>query len=166
MSYPQCKDLSFEKGFTVAELLVVLAFTAIMAATALPRMSDFREVMHRNNAEFQVIQHLRWLQAKAVEQGCRGVLKVSDNKRVYSMGCDYIPFDDSPEPDFDTLFSSHPLPGEVRISSDDIIVFNTRGQVIDSSGNLQTRTVTLSYGAIPYKSGTLRPTGFFDYDKN
>jgi Tfp pilus assembly protein FimT len=153
------------RGFTVTELLVVLSCTAIMVAAALPRLNDFREVVHRNNAEFQVVQHLRWLQAKAVEQGCRGILTVSNDNRSYSMGCDYIPFDESSSPDFDTLFSTYPLPGEVRINVDDTIVFNTRGQVINPAGNLQTRTLTLSYYASPFKTGTLRPTGFFDYNK-
>jgi Tfp pilus assembly protein FimT len=150
-------------GFSIFELLVVLSFTAIMVAAAVPKMSEFRQVMHKNSAEFQVVQHFRWLQAKAVEQGCRGILIVSQNKRSYTMGCDYIPFDDSADPQFDTLLDTHHLPGEVRMDIDDIVVFNTRGQVINSQGNLQTRTVTLFYYSEPFKTGNLRATGFFDY---
>jgi Tfp pilus assembly protein FimT len=159
------EPLNNYSGFTILELLVVLSFTAIMVAAAVPKMSEFRQVMHKNSAEFQVVQHFRWLQAKAVEQGCRGMLIVSQNKQSYSLGCDYIPFDDSADPQFDILLDTHHLPGEVRMDIDDVVVFNTRGQVINSQGNLQTRAVTLSYYNEPFKTGSLRATGFFDYQK-
>ncbi|HMO17427.1 MAG TPA: prepilin-type N-terminal cleavage/methylation domain-containing protein [Oligoflexia bacterium] len=153
-----------QSGFTAFELVIVMLITSILASVAIPKIGELRDVRHRSAAKFQVSQHLRWIQAKSVEQGCRGLVKISPNGKRYELGCDYIPFDSNDDPSIETKFSEYELPGGVSISTDNPIIFSTRGQSIDQNGGHRTVTVKLSIHSKIYETGILRASGFYDYD--
>ena len=155
---------SSENGFTVLEMLVAFAITLIVVSTALPRVQALLAVMNRSNAEVQIMQHIRWLQAKSVEEGCHGIFQISSDNKSYSLGCDYVTYSTSATPAADTVFESYYLPNEITITSDASIIFNTRGQIIDYEGNLNTRTISMYHRGTLFQTGTIRATGFFELD--
>lgn len=151
-----------QRGFSLQELLVVLVIMGIMSAVGLPHVAEMRNVINKNSAEMQVLQHIRWLQARSVEQGCRGLLVLESGNREYSMGCDYIPFQPEVEPVIETELASYYLPSNITMSLSTPLIFNTRGQSVDSAGTLQEVILTLSLSGSSYNTGTIRPTGFFE----
>lgn len=154
-------------GFTLAELLMTMALFATISLIAAPRVSELLESFSRSNAEMQVLQDMRLMQATTVEQGCQGIVSIAADGKSYSYGCDYVPFSAVSPPVWDSVRFTHSLPPKVTVATNGQIIFNSRGQAVEESGALATRTISLSlnkYGApVVFNIGTLRPTGFFSY---
>ena len=159
---------SSESGFTAMELMVSVVILAILGKAAVSMTVSTLDSADKSTAEVQVVQHLRRAQATSVTEGCRGIFSVAANGQSYSFGCDYLPYSTATTPVADSTFFNYYLPSGITISESDLIIFNSRGQCVDTSYALTTRTVSLtsSQGLNPYvfASGTLRATGFFSYD--
>lgn len=144
-----------------------MALLSIMLYTAVPRVSQLLESFSKRDAEMMVLQDMRLAQATTVEQGCQGIIKVNADRKSYSFGCDYVPFSTLTPPVYDTSIFVRLLPAKVRVSVDSDIIFNSRGQAVDSTGAMVTRTLTLrvvdSGVESTFNTGTLRATGFFTY---
>ncbi|MCB0320138.1 MAG: GspH/FimT family pseudopilin, partial [Bdellovibrionales bacterium] len=156
-------------GFTVIELLVAVTLVALVGGMAIPYASELYEIFDKRNAEMSLLQDLRLAQAQAVEQGCQGIFAVDADSKGYSYGCDYVPFSDASPPVPDEQMFLRDLPNKVKLSASDIVIFNSRGQVVDEQGFLTTRTLTLAVtsndGDITFNTGTLTGTGFFSYSQ-
>lgn len=153
-----------DAGFTVIELVVAFAILAIVAVGAVPAASELYDSFNRFTAETLVIEDLRRAQLTTVQEGCQGIFKMSADGSEYQFGCDYVPFSTSASPAIETTLFTRELPARVTMSTDATVIFNTRGQVIGSDGYLTSRTVTMYISGSQYNSGTLRPTGFFEFD--
>ena len=156
-----------ECAFTVIELITAMGVSAIFFFVASPRLGDLLMSFDKRNAEMLFIEDIRLAQAISVEQGCQGVMTISEDGTRYSFGCDYIPYSEESPPVMDTQSFARNLPSGVQISADGLIMFNSRGQAIDENGALNTRLITLSVTrsgeASAFNTGTLRATGFFTY---
>lgn len=154
-----------QRGFSIVELVVSMVVLSILVDSALTEFKQLYDSINKRNAEVLVLQDLRYAQASTVEKGCRGIFTIASNGKSYTYGCDYVPY--SSTVTADTNIYTRNLPSGITVSSDALIIFNSRGQVIDSSEALQTRYVTLKVliGSTPtqFNVGTLRPTGFFTY---
>ena len=156
-----------ENGFTVLELMVVVSILAVVSLIAVPKVQELLEGFDKRDAQMALLQDLRLAQATTVEQGCQGILKIASDLRGYTYGCDYVPFSTVSPPAWDATKFTRRLDSNVRISADNVIIFNSRGQVIDETGALTSRTITMSVAGngtpTTFNTGTLRATGFFSF---
>lgn len=163
-----CKSNSIEAGFTVFELMVAIVITALVAYAAIPRFDELNASMERMNVRKNVLLDLRRAQAETVTHGCRGIFKIAANLRSYSYGCDYLAYDTANPPSADGIIFSRTLPTNFYISSDQIIIFNSKGQIVDEAAFIDSRTVTLSENTsgptVVFATGTLLGTGLFEYN--
>ncbi len=156
---------SCRAGYTIFELVITVLLVGVVSTLAAPRLGEMFDSYDRRNAELQVIQDMRLAQKTAVEQGCQGILISGAGGNTYSFGCDYVPYSAATPPVYDGVLFTRNLPTDISIVLDSQVMFNTRGQTIDSNGALDTRTVQLRIhepsGIRVFNTGTLSPTGFF-----
>lgn len=173
---PGCADLrkirmaSFcQKGFTTFEVLATLCILGVMLALAAPQFSQLMTSFDKRNAEVQLMQDIRLFQAQAVKEGCQGIIKIDSSGGSYTFGCDYVPFSVSSPPVYDSILDTRKLPRDIKVSTNGVPIFNTKGQSVDETGTLVSRTITLSQtrdgASTAFNTGTLRPTGFFSFAK-
>ena len=151
------------RGFTLIELLISMVLVSILAGIAIPNMYKLSDAINKRNAELQVLHDLRYAQATTVEQGCKGIFTVSSNGKSYTLGCDYVPYSSLSSPVADRTLKVQSLPAGISLSVTAPIYFNSRGQVTDSYGVLITNTIVLKADGVAFSTGTLRPTGFFEF---
>lgn len=150
------------------ELLVGISLTAMIMGVALPQMANLKASYDKLNARSNFIKDLKRAQAESITQGCRGIVKIDVDAAGYSFGCDYLPYDEDADPDHDTQSFARSLPGHMHIASAAPIIFNSRGQAVDTSYIITNVTVTFdewregSYQE--FASGTLLGTGVFSFD--
>jgi prepilin-type N-terminal cleavage/methylation domain-containing protein len=160
---------SHQGGFTLFELIVTLAFVAILGSFASPHFSTLHVTFDRMNAQSFLIQDLKRAQAEAITLGCRGILSINNYNTGYSFGCDFLPYDDASPPKSDVVSFARNLPVGLKIYSDAPIIFNSRGQAVDVEGNMSNISIQLTdlkadLGSSVFAAGTLLGTGVFSYD--
>ena len=71
MKYPNngCKALQRQQGFTLIELMIVVAITGILAAIAYPNYSEYILRSHRSKAKSALLQAAQWMERAATAQG-------------------------------------------------------------------------------------------------
>jgi prepilin-type N-terminal cleavage/methylation domain-containing protein len=134
-----------QKGFSLLELLVVIVILAIISAGSISQLGELGSSFNRWNSRTYIVQDLRYAQTKAISEGCRAIFQIADDAKSYSFGCDYLPYDYSAPYNNDTTFFTRLLPGSIEINSDATIIFNPKGQIINSTGDLDTREVNMTY---------------------
>lgn len=165
LSQKAVQKLHQSRGFTLVELVTCLVIFSIMAFAAVPEVLAFYRSFDKRNAEMQVMQDLRLSQARTVEQGCNGIFKFDEDEKGYSFGCDYVPYSETNPPTWDSIIFSRDLPSKVKASSDDLIIYNSRGQVVNDQSFLSSRSITfeIQTGSTyeVFNTGTLSATGSF-----
>lgn len=58
-----------QAGFTLIEVLIVVAVVAILSAIALPNYSEYVRRTHRSNAKSALMQASQWMERAATAQG-------------------------------------------------------------------------------------------------
>lgn len=160
------KDLpAKERGFSFPDLLVSISIMAILATQAIPQFSGFASSFDRFNARSYLIQDLKRAQAEAITQGCREIFTIATDGKSYSYGCDYLPYDTNSIPQADSISFTRHLPGNMTISADALIIFNSQGHAVDASGSMSNVNITLYDDSGPsitaVATGTLLGTGVF-----
>lgn len=153
-----------ESGYSLIELLVVLTIASIGIVIAVPDYSGLSEPLNRLNARSVVLQDIKRAQAETITTGCRGILEVINGGRGYQFGCDYLPYDNSPEPSSDEVTLTRNLPINISLTTSSKIIFNSRGQSVDSDYIFQNVLVSLQESGDTFDQGTLLGTGVFEYD--
>lgn len=150
------------------EFLVALSISSVVAYITIPRFTEINASMHRINARKFVLLDLRRAQAETVKNGCRGIVTIAANSNSYTFGCDYLAYDTNVPPQADVIIFSRTLPNSFFISSDDTIIFNSKGQIVDELGFIDSRQITLSESAHgpmnQYATGQILGTGLFEYE--
>ncbi len=171
----RCEDVktklrSFESGYTLPDMLVALMLVAIIGAIAVPRFATTDDFFHRLNARSYLLQDLKRAQAEAITMGCRGVFTIAPGGRSYTFGCDYLDYDTNVPPQADRISFTRHLPGQVQVSADAPIIFNSRGLSVDSFGVMLSVNLSLTDAAggerVGFATGTLLGTGVFSMDQN
>jgi prepilin-type N-terminal cleavage/methylation domain-containing protein len=138
-------NLKSQDGFSLLELIVVLVILAIVSATSVAHIGDLGSSFNRWNSRTYIVQDLRYAQTKAISEGCRAIFDIAADAKSYSFGCDYLPYDYSTPYSNDVTFFTRVLPGTIEINTDDVIIFNPKGQIVDGTGDLTTRVVNMTY---------------------
>lgn len=161
-------DYRSERGFSMLELVVTMTIASILASTAISQFTELNSVFDRWNARTLLLQDIRFAQAKSVTQGCRGVITIAGGGNTYSFGCDYLDYDTTDPIAADTIFINRTLPTSINLATDGTIIFNPKGQIIDSSGALQTRTISLTDTgggeSVEFATASIYATGVFVFD--
>ena len=160
--------INSQRGVTIFELMMSIIVTAIIAYVAIPRFDELNVSMERMNVRKTLLLDLRRAQAETVTHGCRGIFTIAASQKSYSFGCDYLAYDPTVPPSPDMIIYNRTLPNHFYISSDDTIIFNSKGQITDELGFIDSRTVTLSdtsTGVVtPFATGTILGTGLFEFN--
>ncbi len=162
------QDWQSEEGFTLLQLIVVLVLSSIVAGLGTPELVKMKEAFSRFNARSSLLEDIKRAQAQTITEGCRGVFAIAPDGKSYSFGCDYLNYDSNPLPQPDAVSFGRSLPTRVYLSVSTPIIFDSRGQAVDTSGIVNNSIVTLSEGpsgsGIVFATGTLLGTGVFNYD--
>lgn len=160
--------LKSEDGFNMIEIVVTLSVAVILASTAVSQFTEINTVFDRWNARTLLLQDIRFAQAKSVTQGCRGVIEIAAGGNSYTFGCDYLDYDTSAPIEADVDFLTRTLPNDINFSSDDTIIFNPKGQIIDPTGALDSRSLTLTdtggESSSVFSTAQIYATGVFVFD--
>jgi prepilin-type N-terminal cleavage/methylation domain-containing protein len=155
------------RGFSFIELIVAMGVGAIIAYFAVPELYTIQASYKRLNSKSDVLQDIKLAQAYSITEGCRGVLKIDTDANGYTFGCDYLSYDTANPPSHDTVYSRRTLPSRVSISVSGPVIFNSRGQSIDTSYTMTNRTITLTDTDIGvFATGLLYGTGVFTFEES
>ncbi len=153
---------------TLLEIVTVLGIVSSVSVAVSLNFSEVRSSFDKLTARGVLIQDLTRAQAEAVTAGCRMIFTVATDGRSYNYGCDLLPYDTGFPPSADVFSCVRPLPRRITLSPGTVIVFNSRGQSVDASGEMTNVTLRLSAetsrGVVNYVSGTLLGTGAFQYN--
>jgi type IV fimbrial biogenesis protein FimT len=75
------------RGFTVIELMIVLAIAAILASLAAPSVTRFLRVSEMSNAVNTWMSDMRWARSEAVRRGGHVVMCRSEDPEAASPAC-------------------------------------------------------------------------------
>jgi prepilin-type N-terminal cleavage/methylation domain-containing protein len=129
-------------GFSLLELLFVMVIFAILTAIARPDLDAMSPSIARADAIKQVSFDLQRAKNEALAEGVRSILSVSGDGKSYSIGIDYLPYNDPPSADEVTL--GEQLPANVTMGASQTVIFDSRGFLIDDAGAGTTASVNLS----------------------
>lgn len=152
--------ISGEKGFSVMELLVGMVIMSIVAYSSVAFFSDLGPSFDRWNANIYALQDLRYAQTLAVTEGCRVIVTIAVDGKSYSIGCDYLSYDYSAPYIADQIFLNRDLPTTVTLTSDSTIIYNPKGQCVSATGDLASRSISLSSSTSgTFLTASILPTG-------
>jgi Tfp pilus assembly protein FimT len=155
-----------DEGFSFFELVVAVAVASIIAYFAVPELYTIQASYKRLNAKSDVLQDIKLAQAYSITEGCRGILKIDTDAKGYTFGCDYLSYDTSATPSHDSVYSRRSLPTRVTIAASGPIIFNSRGQSIDTAYTMTNRTITLTDTDVgEFAEGLLYGTGVFTFEE-
>jgi len=161
------KYFNNKNGYGILDIMATLVISSVLGYSAVINLPEFTYSYQRYQARSTFVQHLRETQARAITQGCRGLLTISPDKHSYQSGCDYLTYDTTNPPSLDKVFLSATLPDHVFLSVNKPIFFNSKGQATDVNGNLNMVLIGLTHSANPnheaFSSGVLLGTGMFSY---
>jgi len=155
---------SSEGGFSLANLLTTLALIAIIGALGLPQLAQLTKTFDRFNARQHLLEDLKRAQAETITEGCRGIVKIAADATSYTYGCDYLSYDATADPIGDIVTFQRMLPEGIEVSGSSPIIFDSRGQSVDTDGIVNNVTLVLDYRGAAFASGALLGTGVFKYD--
>lgn len=157
-----------QSGFTLMELMTVILIMTVTMSVAVPQLLSLNASVERMNTKLMVLQDLRRAQSEAITQGCRGILKIASDSKSYTYGCDYLNYSTATPPVADNQIFIRYLPNLFTIATSGTVIFNSRGQSVDQSDILSTRTITLreasSGSPTVFATGSLNAIGMFDYN--
>lgn len=145
------------RGMTIIELMATMAIMfSIGAAGTLSYTAltgSFKESASRNQFE----SDLNRAKNEALNQGTRVVVQMNDSGTSYTVGLDFLPFDDPAA--IETTLFTRDLPSPVAISPATDLIFDSRAFSIDSTGLPASATLYLQDGGVNFSRFEVAVTG-------
>jgi prepilin-type N-terminal cleavage/methylation domain-containing protein len=149
-----------ERGFSLLEVLTALAISSILALTAVLNVPEVMESFKRSEARQQLFYDIKRARNEASASGARTVMRIDGSGTSYAVGLDRFPF--SSTMSMDSQLFLRELPNRITLNQSQTLVFDPRGYLIDSAGDLTTTTLTLSSVGTDFYSANVYPTGYID----
>lgn len=162
MRHKSHRASSSERGISLMEMLVTVTLLAVVAKTATHNVSELLDSFDRSTARNAIEFDLRRARAQAAAQGTRTIFEIDADGGGYTVGYDYIPYSAPPAIAEDAFTRN--LPTGITIATDQTIIIDSRGYIVDEGGELTQTSIVLSEDEVSYAESTLYPTGYFDYD--
>lgn len=153
---------NLEKGFSLIEVMVTLALATILLLFAIPDYTEMSEAVNRRAAREIIDADVARARGTAIAEGARAVITVSALNSGYTVGVDYLPYNNPPAAD-DLVFATQ-LPDNVELSVSDTLVFDSRGYLVDSAGVPTSQVVTLTQGASVFQTGIVYSAGMLAFN--
>lgn len=141
------------KGFTIIELLMVIAIVAILGATIIPLSANFLVRSNLENKTNEVVSHLRTAQINTLagKEDSQWGVNITSTQIILFKGSSYAARDST----FDQIFS---IPGSVTITQDEIVFSKLTGNP-DATASL-----TVIAGGAGSKTVTVNEVGTVDVE--
>lgn len=154
-------QLQDDKGFSLTEIMVTLGLSMIFLMFAIPDYSQMSEAVNRRAAREVIDADIARARGTAIAEGARSIITISALNTGYTVGVDYLPYNNPPAAD--SLVFATQLPETVEISVSDTLVFDSRGYLVDATGTPTTQVLTLSQNGTMYQSGTVFSAGMLAF---
>lgn len=154
-------NLKSYNGFTLLELLTCVALLGILALIASANLNELLVSIYSTSARNELEADVSRARAEALAEGARAIITISADSKSYTVGLDYMPFSDPPVSEV-TLFERE-LPNTISVIANQTIIFDSRGYLITSDGDITSTDVTLNAAGTPFADGTIYPTGALEY---
>jgi Tfp pilus assembly protein FimT len=151
-----------EKGVSIHEMVVTLAIIGLLISVAVPSFSSLTQAQNKRAAREAFEAFLKEAQATAIKNGARYVLTARASGANYAAGTDYPPYNSPVNPD--STAKRLNFPKNITIVAATRIVFDARGQLVDSAGLPTSSTITMSNNGSIFATATLYSTGAFIYN--
>ena len=146
------------RGFTIIELLSSLAIFFIIMSIGAPQVRQILHSIDRATAIKQVEFDLRRVRSEALAQGVRFIVLWNNDGHTFTAGADYVPYNDPAS--YDEMFFSSTIQSPISlIPSPPLMIFDSRGFLVDDTGNLINATIGFYYNGSQYGASTLSATG-------
>lgn len=151
-----------QSGFSILELLVAMMILVVISSVAFANAPEVMRSFKQNNLrrEFEFV--LRRAKSEAAQEGTRTILAFENAGASYSVGFDYLPYNDPVAAD--EVFLSRAFGDDFTISSDQTIIFDSRGYLVDETGQLTQTFLTLYQQGQYLVTGQIFSTGFLNYE--
>lgn len=157
------------KGFTVIELMIVIAIAAILATLAGPSFTSFMNNTSQNSAFSQLQGDLNRARSEAIKRNARVLVCNSTTGSSCSTATDWssgwvVCFDADANNDCDATTASNPNPQVVRNALKDTLTLSVtatpiRFNPVGTASGSFTFTLAGSWDGAQNKSLTISPTG-------
>lgn len=152
-----------ELGFSALEVLVVLAITSIVLATALPDFHALTSSFNRRDSLDVLVSDLQRARSEAVAEGARTIVTVNAGTDGYVVGIDRVPYSVLENPD-EVLFTRD-FPANVNVGGVAQLIFDSRGYLVDASGTPTSATATITFDGDTYATVSAYSSGTFRVSK-
>jgi type II secretory pathway pseudopilin PulG len=151
------KNTQESSGMTMVEMIASLGIISIVGAIGIVNLPELTGSLDRNNLRHTLELDITRSQADASSMGSRVVFVFSNGGRTYRAGFDNLPYSDPPA--IDTNIFTRTLKDSLAITPSQQIIFDSRGFLVNSLGQLTTTTVTVLRNGINTDTLTIYSTG-------
>jgi prepilin-type N-terminal cleavage/methylation domain-containing protein len=145
------------RGFSLLEILVVLALLGIIFVFASPQLSSSTPAVERANVFKELRFDISRARTEAAAKGVRTIIAIGEDGKSYSLGYDYLPYNDPIEAD--DSFLDVNLPNTVSLASSQTIIFDPRGFLVDATGTPTTTALTVACRSLANATILIHATG-------
>jgi len=149
-------------GVTVVEIVTVLSIIAILSAISLPAVfwmySEYERASARESLQTAILR----ASSRASALATRVVFAFDNTGHGYSVGPDYTPLASPASPE--TIERTGELPRSVTINPTQPLLFDSRGYLVDATGQLTEAHLVLSQNGTAFTSMTVGPTAGVTFD--
>ena len=143
------KQLRYESGFTLTELMVVVAVMAILSSIAIPAFGSMSAGNDLNNVQEDVIETLKKARAMAVSRSTFATIAINSANHTMQLG-----LADGSQP-----LEIVPLRSNITIAADATLVFGAQGTVTAQAGTTTIDLTSSHYSSLPVRHISVSPTG-------
>lgn len=152
----------FERAFTLLEMMVAVSILMVIGLTTAFVTPDLLDSFNRKNAKQIFDSDMRHARSEATREGCRVVVTFLNGGNRYQLGRDHLPYNTPPAAD--DVFLTRTLPKNVTVTAAQTIAFDSRGYLINSTGDPVSTAITLKLRNVEFLNGAIYASGLVHYD--
>ncbi len=154
------RDRITESGISALEIIAVMTIMFLFSALAMPEVATMLDSFEKRNFREQFELDVRMAKLQASAEGARSFISFNAD-RTYTIGVDYPPY--STPAVADKVIATTSIPQEAGVLVSQSILFNSRGYLIDNTGQLSNLTFDLIFKGETFADGSIFATGSLSY---